>query len=83
MIFWESGGTSRPNVAATFIATLLPNAMGVWTALIDIILGELLCNSAKIREELHNKAASDVSDFLVHLLLDRSLLVKVKSERPT
>ena len=68
---------------ATFIATLLPNARGVWTALIDIIPGELLCNSVNMREELHNKAASDVSDFLVHLLLVRSLLVRVKSERPT
>ena len=38
----------------------------VWTALIDIISGELLCNSAKIRKELHNKAASDISDFLEH-----------------
>ena len=36
---------------------------GVWTALIDIIPGELLCNSVNMREELHNKAASDVSDF--------------------
>ena len=43
---------------------------GVWTALIDIIPGELLCNSVNMREELHNKAASDVSDFPCYFLRD-------------
>ena len=52
---------------ATFIAILLPNAKGVWTALTDIISGELLCNSINMKEELHNKAASDVSDFLANM----------------